>query len=155
MAMDDGATLPDLTLTGANGDLIALADFAGKPLVLYFYPKADTPGCTREAQDFGTLHDAFVNAGAAVLGVSRDGPAKLAKFRAKYGLAAPLASDADGSVTEAFGVWVTKSMYGKSYMGIERSTFLFDAGGTLVRTWRSVKVPGHAGDVLNAVAALG
>lgn len=149
--MEIGDTLPTGTLTAADGPPFALADRAGGPLVLYFYPKADTTGCTREAQDFSALAEQFRARGAAVIGVSRDTPAKLLRFAEKHALSVELASDHDGSVCEAFGVWVEKQMYGRSYMGIERATFLFDAGGTLVSQWRKVKVAGHAAAVLSAL----
>lgn len=152
--MTEGDAIPDLTLAGADGP-IRLADYRGKPLVLYFYPKDDTPGCTREAQDFSERAADFAAAGVALLGVSKDPPAKHAKFTAKHGLTIPLASDDDdGTVLQAFGAWVEKSLYGKKYMGIDRSTFLFDADGTLVKSWRKVKVPGHAEAVLAAAKAL-
>lgn len=153
--IDRGSQLPDLSLVSAAGAPLALRDFAGRPLVLYFYPKADTTGCTREAQDFSALLPQFAEAGAAVLGVSRDLPAKLQKFAAKYDLVVPLASDTEGAVTQPFGVWVEKSMYGKRFWGIERATFLFDAGGSAVEIWRRVKVADHAAAVLKAVRALG
>ncbi|RDE06655.1 peroxiredoxin [Sphingomonas aracearum] len=153
--VDIGDMLPDLSLVSAEGEPLGLRDFVGRPLVLYFYPKADTTGCTREAQDFSALLPAFTAAGAAVLGVSRDTPARLAKFAAKYGLAVPLASDEAGAISEAFGVWVEKQLYGKRYMGLERATFLFEAGGTLARDWRKVRVAGHAESVLESVRALG
>lgn len=153
MALSEGATLPDLTLTASDGSDLPLKTFVGAPLVLYFYPKDDTPGCTREAQDFSAEADAFAALGAKVLGVSKDPPAKHQKFTAKYDLKVALATDAEGEVMEAFGAWVEKSMYGKKYMGIERSTYLFDASGTLVRAWPKVKVPGHAAEVLAAVRA--
>lgn len=143
----------DLALTGAEGAPLRLRDLP-RPLVLYFYPKDDTPGCTREAQDFSALADRFAAAGVAVLGVSRDTVAKHAKFTAKHALAVPLASDADGSVTEAFGVWGEKQLYGRTYMGVERATFLFDADGQLAQAWRKVKVPGHAEAVLAAAETL-
>lgn len=155
MALTEGATLPDLTLTASDGSDLPLRSFVGAPLVLYFYPKDDTPGCTREAQDFSAEADAFAALGAKVVGVSKDTPAKHQKFAAKYDLKVALATDADGVVMEAFGAWVEKSMYGKKYMGIERSTYLFDASGALVRAWPKVKVPGHAAEVLAAVRALG
>lgn len=147
-----GDALPDLELAGASGP-IRLRDYVGRPLVLYFYPKDDTAGCTREAQDFSTLGDAFADAGAAVLGVSKDTPAKHAKFAAKYDLTVPLASD-EREVVEAFGAWVPKVLYGRDYMGIDRSTWLFDSSGQLAKVWRKVKVPGHAEQVLAAVKAL-
>lgn len=155
MALSEGATLPDLKLTASDGSDLPLRRFVGAPLVLYFYPKDDTPGCTREAQDFSAEADAFAALGAKVVGVSKDPPAKHQKFAAKYDLKVTLATDAEGAVMEAFGAWVEKSMYGKKYMGIERSTYLFDASGTLVRAWPKVKVPGHAAEVLAAVRALG
>lgn len=155
MALSEGATLPDLTLTASDGSDLPLKSFVGAPLVLYFYPKDDTPGCTREAQDFSAEAEAFAALGAKVVGVSKDPPAKHQKFAAKYDLKVMLATDAEGEVMEAFGAWVEKSMYGKKYMGIERSTYLFDAGGTLVRAWPKVKVPGHAAEVLAAVRAPG
>ncbi len=155
MALTEGATLPDLTLTASDGSDLPLKSFVGAPLVLYFYPKDDTPGCTREAQDFSAEADAFAALGAKVVGVSKDTPAKHQKFAAKYDLKVALATDAEGEVMEAFGTWVEKSMYGKKYMGIERSTYLFDAAGTLVRVWPKVKVAGHAAEVLAAVRALG
>lgn len=155
MALTEGATLPALTLTASDGSDLPLKSFVGAPLVLYFYPKDDTPGCTREAQDFSAEADAFAALGAKVVGVSKDTPAKHQKFAAKYDLKVALATDAEREVMEAFGAWVEKSMYGKKYMGIERSTYLFDAAGTLVRAWPKVKVPGHAAEVLATVRALG
>lgn len=149
-----GDALPAGRLTASDGTMIDLATLAGNPVVLYFYPKADTPGCTNEAKDFSALSPAFAAAGTKVIGISRDTPAKLAKFAAKYGLSVLLAADEDGSVTETFGVWVEKAMYGKTYMGIERATFLFDATGRLVNHWPKVKVKGHADEVLAAVQAL-
>ncbi|VXC88461.1 peroxiredoxin [Sphingomonas sp. 8AM] len=146
-------TLPDVIATGADGAPLRLHDLP-RPLVVYFYPKDDTPGCTREAQDFSSLTNDFAVAGATVLGVSRDTVAKHAKFRDKHALTVMLASDLDGSVTEAFGVWGEKQLYGKTYMGIERATFLFDRDGKLVQAWRKVKVPGHAATVLDAAKAL-
>ena len=149
----EGAPAPDFELAGADGP-VRLADFAGKPLVVYFYPKDDTSGCTKEAQDFTALAGDFARAGVALLGVSKDSVASHAKFTAKYGLAVPLASDPEGAMIEAYGSWVEKNMYGRKYMGIERSTFLIDAGGKLVKIWRKVKVPGHAAEVLKAAQAL-
>ena len=152
MSIDVGGDLPDLELTGPDGP-IRLRDYIGKPLVLYFYPKDDTAGCTREAQDFSALGGDFADAGAAVLGVSKDTVAKHAKFTAKYGLTVPLASD-EQAVIEVFGAWVPKVLYGRDYMGIDRSTWLFDKAGTLAKVWRKVKVPGHAEQVLAAVKEL-
>jgi peroxiredoxin Q/BCP len=156
MSIEQGDALPNSALVAADGSDIALPDWAaGKPFVLYFYPKDDTSGCTREAQDFTAVMPEFTALGVQVLGISKDPPAKHQKFTAKYDLTVPLATDEDGALMEALGVWVEKSMYGKKYMGIERSTFLFDASGTLVRAWRKVKVPGHAAEVLDAAKALG
>lgn len=146
-------SLPDLTVTGADEAPLRLRDLP-LPLVLYFYPKDDTPGCTREALDFSALGEEFAAAGVSVLGVSRDTVAKHAKFVTKHGLSVTLASDLDGSVTEAFGVWGERFMYGRSYMGIERATFLFGADGRLAEAWRKVKVSGHAQAVLAAARAL-
>lgn len=154
MAIEPGATLPVLPLEGADGETIGLADFAGAPFVLYFYPKDDTAGCTREAQDFSALLPEFEAAGARLLGVSRDSAERHRKFSAKYDLTVPLATDPDGVVMDAFGVWVEKQLYGRRYMGVDRSTFLFATDGTMHRAWRKVKVAGHAEQVLAAVKAL-
>lgn len=153
--VNEGDLIPDIALAAPDGRTIRLRDFQGRPFVLYFYPKDDTAGCTREAQDFGALYPQFQAAGAALLGVSKDSPAKHAKFIAKYDLTVPLASDDQDAATAAFGTWVEKQLYGKAYMGIDRSTFLFGSGGRLVRAWRKVRVPGHAEQVLEAVKALG
>ncbi len=150
--MDDGATIPDVTVT-IDDTAVSLASL-GAPLVVYFYPKDDTSGCTTEAKDFSALADAFATAGVAVVGISKDTPASHAKFTAKHALAVRLASDVDGVACEAFGVWVEKAMYGKKYMGIERATFLFGADGTLTKAWHKVRVPGHAEAVLAAARAL-
>jgi peroxiredoxin Q/BCP len=154
MTLKIGDPVPDVTPLDADGAPLPLSGLIGKPLVVYFYPKADTPGCTTEAQDFTRLADAFAAHGAQVIAVSRDTPAKLCKFRDKYGLTVRLAADADEATCEAFGTWVEKSMYGRAYMGIERSTFLFGADGKLAAEWRSVKVKGHAEAVLEALKAL-
>ena len=122
--------------------------------MLYFYPKDDTSGCTREAQDFTALAGEFAAAGAAIVGISKDSLASHKKFQAKYDLKVALGSDAEGGVCEAFGTWVEKAMYGRTYMGIERATFLVGADGTIARIWRKVKVPGHAAEVLEAAKAL-
>jgi peroxiredoxin Q/BCP len=153
--IETGNTTPDASLEHVDGTSFTLADYAGKPLVLYFYPKADTPGCTSEAQAFTALADDFAALGVPVIGVSKDKPAKLKKFIDKYGLKVVLASDEKGGFCEAFGTWVEKSMYGRSYMGIERATFLIGADGTVLRVWPKVKVKGHAEEVLEAVKALG
>ncbi|MGI1663178.1 thioredoxin-dependent thiol peroxidase [Palleronia sp. KMU-117] len=150
----DGSAAPDFTLPRDGGGEVSLSDLRGKKVVLYFYPKDDTSGCTKEAVDFTTHLAAFEAAGAVILGVSKDSVAAHDKFRAKHGLGVTLLSDADSDVCERYGVWAEKSMYGKKYMGIERSTFLIDGNGTLARAWRKVKVPGHAEAVLEAVKAL-
>lgn len=151
--MDTGDQAPNVTATGADGAPLSVRSLAF-PAVVWFYPKDDTSGCTREAQEFSALAPAFAAAGVSLLGVSRDDVKSHTKFAAKYDLAPPLASDLDGSVTEAFGVWVEKSMYGRKYMGIERATFLFDRAGRLAQVWRKVRVPGHADAVLTAARAL-
>ncbi|MBW4329693.1 peroxiredoxin [Stakelama sp. CBK3Z-3] len=154
MAMQEGDPLPDIDLDLPDGGTVNLKSCAGKPFVLYFYPRDDTSGCTREAQDFSAMIGEFDAAGARILGVSKDSPEKHRKFIGKYALTVPLASDPDGSALETFGAWVEKNMYGRKYMGIERSTFLFDASGRLAHVWRKVRVAGHAEKVLAAVKAL-
>ncbi|MDH7971362.1 peroxiredoxin [Sphingomonas sp. AR_OL41] len=154
MALDEGAKIPGIDLATPAGGQVNLRDYVGKPLVLYFYPKDDTSGCTREAQDFSRLYPEFQALDAEVLGVSRDTPVKHRKFIEKYDLTVPLASDDSNAAIEAFGVWVEKTLYGKKYMGIDRSTFLFDKAGVLARVWRKVRVPGHAVEVLEAVKEL-
>lgn len=151
--MQQGDAIPAVTVTTANDETLALGDLAG-PLVVYFYPKDDTSGCTREAQDFGALAGNFAGAGVRVIGISKDSPAKHRKFAEKHALAVELVSDEDGAACEAFGVWGEKKLYGKTYMGIERATFLFDRNGRLAQSWRKVKVPGHAEAVLEAARAL-
>ena len=151
--MDDGTPIPALTVTLGDGTPLGLADLP-TPAVVYFYPKDDTTGCTREAQDFSALGEAFAAAGASVVGISKDSAAGKAKFAAKHALTVTLAADESGAVCDAFGVWGEKAMYGRTYLGIERATFLFGADGRLVRAWRKVKVPGHAQAVLEAVHAL-
>lgn len=147
-----GDAAPDFRMDGDAGP-IALSDFAGRKLVVYFYPKDDTPGCTTEGKAFSALKADFDAADTAIVGVSRVSVASHAKFRTKQGLTVALGSD-DGSVTEAFGVWVEKSMYGKKYMGIERATFLIGRDGIIAGVWPKVKVPGHAEAVLAAARAL-
>jgi peroxiredoxin Q/BCP len=137
-----------------KGQSISPTDFRGQKLVLYFYPKDDTSGCTKEAQDFTALAAEFEKAGVWILGVSKDDAKKHRKFTDKYELKVPLATDPDGSVCEAFGTWIQKSMYGRKYMGIERATFLIDQDGMIQRIWRNVKVPGHAEEVLEAARNL-
>jgi len=153
MMVNEGDKVPGAALENSAGESFTLADYAGKRLVVYFYPKADTPGCTSEAQDFTALADDFAAAGVTVIGVSKDKPAKLKKFAEKYGLKVLLASDEKGGFCEAFGTWVEKSMYGRTYMGIERKTFLIDGDGTVLRVWPKVKVKGHAAEVLTAARA--
>jgi peroxiredoxin Q/BCP len=149
-----GAPAPDFTLPRDGGGEISLSDQKPKAVVLYFYPKDDTSGCTKQAQGFTEMADAFAAAGAVVIGVSKDSVAKHDKFIAKHGLGVILASDEESDVCERYGVWAEKSMYGKKYMGIERSTFLIDGSGILREEWRKVKVPGHVEAVLEAVKAL-
>jgi len=152
--LNPGDAAPDVRYAKLDGGEAAIADHKGRALVLYFYPKDDTTGCTREAQDFTALAADFAKAGADIVGISKDSIKSHAKFVDKYGLKVALGSDESGAVCEAFGVWVEKSMYGRTYMGIERSTFLIDASGKIARVWRKVKVAGHAADVLEAVKAL-
>ena len=149
-----GQPAPDFTLPRDGGGEITLSSLRPSIVVLYFYPKDDTSGCTKEAQEFTGHLTAFQDAGAAVFGVSKDTVAKHDKFRDKHALSVALLSDADGDVCETYGTWVEKSMYGKKYMGIERSTFLIDGSGAIARVWRKVKVPGHVEEVLAAVKAL-
>ncbi|MBK7285530.1 MAG: peroxiredoxin [Sphingomonadales bacterium] len=152
--LNPGDAAPDVRYAKLDGGEAAIADHKGRALVLYFYPKDDTTGCTREAQDFTALAADFAKAGADIVGISKDSIKSHAKFVDKYGLKVALGSDESGAVCEAFGVWVEKSMYGRTYMGIERSTFLIDANGKIARVWRKVKVASHAADVLEAVKAL-
>ena len=150
-----GDKLPDLALTAPDGSALRIAEFAGRKLVLFFYPKDDTPGCTTENKDFSALVADFAKAGADLLGISKDPPAKHAKFTAKHGLTAPLASDAEGAgLSDALGIWTEKSMYGRTYMGMIRSTYLIGADGRIARIWSPVKVKGHAAEVLEAARAL-
>ena len=155
MALEAGQAAPDFDLPADGGGRARLDDFKGRPLVLYFYPKDDTPGCTKEAEGLAEAYPEFQAAGIQVVGVSKDGPASHDRFKAKYRLPFPLASDEAGGVVEAYGSWVEKSRYGKTYMGIDRSTFLIDGDGTLRRVWRQVSVPGHVAEVLDAARALG
>ena len=150
--ISEGEKAPAITATASDGSSVNLAA-PGQPLVLYFYPKDDTSGCTREAQDFTALAPEFGKAGVKVVGVSRDPMKSHDKFIGKYALAVPLISDEDGAISNAFGTWVEKSMYGRKYMGMERATYLIGADGRLLKAWRKVKVPGHAEEVLKAVAA--
>ena len=146
---DVGDAMPTVAMAGADGEPVSVADFAGKPLVVFFYPKDDTPGCTVENQDFSQLGPEFAKLGVALLGVSKDPPARHARFVAKYCLVAPLASDPEtGGLSDALGIWLEKSMYGRTYMGMERTTYLIDGAGKIARVWRKVKVKGHADEVL-------
>jgi peroxiredoxin Q/BCP len=150
--INEGDKAPAITATASDGSRVNLAA-PGQPLVLYFYPKDDTSGCTREAQDFTELAADYAKAGVKVVGVSRDPMKSHEKFIGKYGLAVPLVSDEDGSISNAFGTWVEKSMYGRKYMGMERATYLIGADGRVLKAWRKVKVPSHAEEVLKAASA--
>src|SRR5690606_18362967 len=141
---------PEFTLPTGDGETLSLKDLKGKKVVLYFYPKDDTPGCTQEAKAFSELLPEFEKAGAVVIGASKDSVRRHSNFAAKHGLTFPLVSDETGELCEAYGVWVEKSLYGRKYMGIERATFLIDEKGRIRRIWRKVKVKGHAEDVLEA-----
>ncbi|MEL6235345.1 MAG: thioredoxin-dependent thiol peroxidase [Pseudomonadota bacterium] len=149
-----GALAPDFTLPRDGGGEVTLSAHRGQKVVLYFYPKDDTSGCTKEAIGFTEATEAFAEAGAIVIGVSKDSVTKHDKFIAKHGLKVILVSDADSDLCETYGVWVEKSMYGKKYMGIERSTFLIDAEGKVAQAWAKVKVPGHVDAVLEAAKSL-
>lgn len=150
----EGGKAPAFKLPDQNGDNISLADFAGQKLVLYFYPKADTPGCTHEAMDFSKLANSFAKAGAAILGVSADPVGKLVRFRQKHGLSVPLLSDERHAMLEAYGVWGEKTLYGRKFMGVKRTTVLIGPDGRIAKLWQNVKVPGHAEAVLAAAKAL-
>lgn len=154
MSLSEGAKAPSFTLPATGGRSVSLKELKGKPFVLYFYPRADTPGCTKEACAFESGLPDFTKLGVTVIGVSKDSMKALEKFAEKYGLTFPLASDPEGKVIEAYGAWVEKSMYGRQYMGIARSTVLVDAAGKIVKLWPKVKVAGHAEEVLQAVQAL-
>lgn len=143
-----------LPLDGGEGDTVSLTSLKGAPFVVYFYPKDDTSGCTKEAQGFSDAIRKFQKLGVAVIGVSKDSLAAHAKFRKKYGLKIPLASDAELAMAQAWGVWGEKTLYGRKYMGMERATFLVDAKGKIAGMWRKVKVPGHVEAVLDAAKAL-
>lgn len=146
-----GQKAPDFTLQASNNETISLQDFRGKYVVLYFYPKDMTPGCTTEACDFRDFHGEFAKLNTVVLGISPDNVKSHDKFTAKHGLPFPLLADPDHQVAEAYGVWVQKKMYGKEYMGIERSTFLIDPEGNLAHVWHKVKVAGHVQEVLETI----
>ena len=151
--INEGDKAPAITATASDGSSVDLSS-PGGPIVLYFYPKDDTSGCTREAQDFTALAPEFKKAGVKVIGLSRDPMKSHEKFIGKYDLAVPLISDQDGRISDAFGTWVEKSMYGRKYMGMERATYLIGADGRVLRAWRKVKVPNHAQDVLQAARTL-
>jgi len=153
--LNPGDAAPDFALATSDGRTLRLADHAGRKLVLYFYPRDDTPGCTTEAKGFSDHAQAFADADTAVVGVSKDSAASHGKFAAKYDLKLDLGADPEGTTVEAYGVWVEKSMYGKKYMGIDRATFLIGADGRIASVWRKVKVPGHVEAVLRAATALG
>jgi peroxiredoxin Q/BCP len=155
MSVNEGDAAPDFEMPASGGRTVRLADYAGKPFLLYFYPKADTPGCTKEACAFQEALPQLGHLGLDVIGVSKDPMKPIEKFATKYNLTFPLASDETTDVTERYGCWAEKSMYGKKYMGIERSTFLVDATGKIAKVWRKVSVTGHAADVLKAAQALG
>ena len=152
--LQDGDLAPDFELETDSGESLKLSRLRGKPVVVYFYPKDDTSGCTIEAKDFSRLAPQFRKAGVEVIGVSPDSVESHEKFRSKHGLAVRLAADPDKVAAMAYGVWAQKSMYGRTYMGVERSTFLLDKAGRVARSWRKVKVPEHAEEVLAAVRAL-
>jgi peroxiredoxin Q/BCP len=154
MSVNEGDAAPAFEMPASGGRTVRLADYAGKPFLLYFYPKADTPGCTKEACAFQEALPQLGHLGLDVIGVSKDPIKPIEKFAAKYNLTFPLASDETTDVTERYGCWAEKSMYGKKYMGVERSTFLIDKAGRVARVWRKVSVTGHAADVLKAAQAL-
>jgi peroxiredoxin Q/BCP len=149
--LEPGDRAPAFDLPDDAGGRVRLSDYTGVKLVLYFYPKDDTPGCTNEAKDFQAALPELEAAGARVLGVSKDSVKRHANFKKKYGLSFPLGSDEAGGMIESYGSWVEKSLYGRQYMGIDRSTFLIDELGRIVRIWRKVRVPGHVAEVLEAV----
>ena len=149
-----GDTLPDIPLELSDGTQVRPSDYRGRKLVLFFYPKDDTPGCTVENKDFSALLPEFEAAGTALLGVSKDPPAKHAKFAAKHALTVPLATDADKGLSDALGIWGEKSLYGRLFTGMHRTTYLVDSAGRIARVWRKVKVKGHAAEVLEAARAL-
>jgi peroxiredoxin Q/BCP len=150
----EGSVAPDFSLPADGGGTVSLAGLKGRNAVIYFYPKADTPGCTKESMDFSRLKPQFAKANTEVIGVSADAVTAQDKFKAKHSLTVPLASDPDRTMIERYGVWVEKNMYGKKFMGIERATFLVDGKGVIRKVWHNVKVEGHAEEVLAAVKAL-
>lgn len=152
--LEDGEKAPDFELPDADGEQVRLSRLKGRPVVVYFYPKDDTSGCTAEAKDFTCLIDAFKTAGAEVIGISPDSAVSHAKFAKKHDLGVRLLADEGKEAAQAYGVWVEKTMYGRKYMGVERATFLVNAAGKVAKSWRKVSVPGHAEQVLDAVKAL-
>ena len=154
MSVEEGKKAPDFTGPSDGGGKLKLSDLRGKPVVLYFYPKDDTPGCTTEACGFRDSAAEFKKLKAQVIGVSKDSVARHDKFKAKYKLTFPLVSDEDGKVCEKYGTWIEKSLYGRKYMGIDRATFLIDKDGVVRRIWNKVKVNGHVGEVAEALKAL-
>ena len=154
MTVADGDQAPDFTMPATGGRTVSLSALRGKPFILYFYPKADTPGCTKEACAFQEVLPQFGTIGIDVIGVSPDKMKPIERFAEKYSLTFPLASDEGHAVAERYGTWVEKSMYGRKYMGMERSTFLIDSAGKVAKVWRKVSVTGHAADVMKAAQAL-
>ena len=154
MSLGEGDRLPEFAMPTEDGGTLSATDLQGKTTVLYFYPRDDTPGCTTEAKAFRDALDDFTGAGVMLVGVSADGLDSHRKFKTKHGLNFPLASDTDAKLARALGVWVEKSMYGKTYMGMERATFLVDRGGVIRKVWHKVRVPGHAAEVLDAARRL-
>ena len=153
MTLAEGDTAPDFQMPATAGRSVSLGEYAGKPFILYFYPKADTPGCTKQACSFQEALPQLAKVGLDVIGVSPDKIKPIEKFAAKYGLTFALASDEDHAVAERYGTWVEKSMYGRKYMGMERSTFLIGPDGKVLKLWRKISVGGHADDVLKAARA--
>lgn len=152
--LEPGAALPAATLALRDGGTLATGELAGRPAVLFFYPKDMTPGCTTEAVDFSALADRFTAAGVELLGISKDSPERHRKFTEKHALAVQLATDADPGLSDALGIWKEKSLYGRKFMGMERTTLLLDRDGKVARVWRKVKVAGHAAEVLAAAESL-
>lgn len=153
-SLEENSAAPNIELALDDGKIVNLQEFSGKNLVLYFYPKDNTPGCTIEAKDFAVLMPEFTKLNTAIIGISKDNATSHKKFKDKYCLPFPLASDLDGKVCEAYGVWVEKSMYGKKYMGIQRSTFIIDQKGSIKKIWRNVSVTNHAQEVLETIENL-
>jgi peroxiredoxin Q/BCP len=153
-SLEENNHAPEIELSLDDGKIVALQQFSGKNIVLYFYPKDDTPGCTTEAKDFASLTPKFTKLNTLIIGISKDNAASHKKFKDKYCIPFPLASDLDGKICEAYGVWVEKSMYGKKYMGIQRSTFIIDKKGSIKRIWRNVSVTNHAQEVLETIENL-